>query len=42
MMVCSMCDPEGNPCDECKMQDDGDHYLWLEEQRLNNEGNKNE
>ena len=35
-MVC-MCDNEGNMCDECKIREDneGDYYLWKEEERLN-------
>ena len=38
-MVCNMCDPEGNPCDRCKIMesDEGDYYLWQEEERLNEE-----
>ena len=32
-----MCDPEGNLCDRCKIMEAsrGDHYLWKEEERLN-------
>ena len=31
MMVCPMCDPEGNPCDRCKMIDAGDFIDYEEE-----------